>query len=77
MIVCNGAAGEMHQVETMIGGVGILDYDGDGWPDIYVANGAEVPNLSKTGQGFSIAFFTTIMTEFSAMSPKRRAWRWR
>ena len=52
MTVRNGAAGEMHQVETMIGGVAIFDYDGDGWPDIYVANGAEVPSLRKTGRGF-------------------------
>jgi tetratricopeptide (TPR) repeat protein len=48
----NGAAGEMHQVETMVGGVALLDYDGDGWLDIFVTNGAEIPSLKKTGPAY-------------------------
>jgi Tfp pilus assembly protein PilF len=52
MIVANGAKGEMHQIETMIAGVAIFDYDGDGWPDIYVANGATSPGLEKTNPSF-------------------------
>ena len=52
MIVRNGASGQMHQVETMIAGVAILDYDGDGWPDIFIANGAALPNLEKTDGSF-------------------------
>lgn len=57
MIVNNGAKGEMHQVETMIGGVAILDYDGDGWPDIYIANGASIPSLKKPDASFNNRLF--------------------
>lgn len=52
MTVNNGAIGEKHQVETMPAGVAVFDYDGDGWPDIFVANGAEVPSLHKSGRNF-------------------------
>jgi tetratricopeptide (TPR) repeat protein len=52
MIVNNGAQGEMHQVETMVAGVAVLDYDGDGWPDIYIANGAALPSLEKADASF-------------------------
>jgi hypothetical protein len=37
-----------HQPETMISGIALLDYDGDGWLDIYVVNGATMPGLDKT-----------------------------
>ena len=33
---------------TMPGGVAILDFDGDGLPDLFFANGAELPSLSKS-----------------------------
>ncbi len=45
----NAASPERHQIETMAGGVAVFDYDGDGYPDIYFANGAEQPSLVKTG----------------------------
>jgi enediyne biosynthesis protein E4 len=38
-----------HQPETMVAGVAIFDYDGDGYPDIYFINGAGMPSLRKEG----------------------------
>ena len=52
MVVNNGATGERHLIETMIAGVAAFDYDGDGWPDIFVANGAALPSLQKNGPQF-------------------------
>ena len=40
---------EKYQPETMPAGVALFDYDGDGWLDIYLVNGAEMPSLVKTG----------------------------
>src|SRR5437660_9201264 len=42
-----------NQPETMVAGVALLDYDGDGLMDIYAVNGASMPSLEKTGPEFS------------------------
>ena len=43
---------QKHLVSTMAGGLAIFDYDNDGRPDIFFANGAELPSLRKTGPRF-------------------------
>ena len=35
--------------ETMSGGVGLLDYDGDGWLDVYLVQGGPFPPASRPG----------------------------
>jgi hypothetical protein len=45
----NGAIGEFHQPELMVGGVAALDYNNDGCMDIFFTNGAGMPSLKKTG----------------------------
>lgn len=39
----SGASPEKYVLETMGSGVAFLDYDNDGWLDIYLVNGGEVP----------------------------------
>ena len=42
----NSPTPEKYLIETMTGGVAVFDYDNDGWPDIFLVNGARV----KSGQ---------------------------
>jgi hypothetical protein len=46
-----------HQPETMISGIALFDYDGDGRLDIYVVNGATMPGLDKTDSKFHNRLF--------------------
>ena len=43
----NSPTRDKHQIETMGGGVATFDFDNDGYPDIYFANGASQPSLQK------------------------------
>ncbi len=36
--------------ETMCGGVGLLDYDGDGWLDVFVVQGGQFPPSEKASE---------------------------
>jgi enediyne biosynthesis protein E4 len=51
-VLQNGAEGKRYQIETMLGGLAVLDFDGDGNLDIYFVNGAPIPSLAKNGAGF-------------------------
>lgn len=53
----NGATGDFHQPELMLGGVAVLDYDRDGCMDIYFTNGATMSGLKKTGPQYSNRLF--------------------
>jgi len=48
----NGATGQYHQPELMVGGVAALDYNRDGCMDIFFTNGGEMPSLKKSGPGY-------------------------
>jgi hypothetical protein len=45
----SGRTARKHQPETMVAGVALFDYNDDGWLDVYVVNGARMPDLKKTG----------------------------
>lgn len=38
-----------NQIETMVAGVALIDYDGDGYQDIFFVNAAAIPSLEKDG----------------------------
>lgn len=48
----NSAKGRKYQAETMAGGVAIFDYNNDGLPDLFFANGALLPSLDKSDPRF-------------------------
>ena len=51
-VLRNDAKGRKFQVETLPGGLGVIDFDGDGWPDLFCTNGASLQTLTKTGPEF-------------------------
>lgn len=48
-VLRNGATPNKYQIEPMVAGVAVFDYNNDGWQDIYFVNGAKIPELAKTG----------------------------
>jgi enediyne biosynthesis protein E4 len=46
-----------NQPETMTGGVALLDYDGDGYLDIFLVNGAAIPSLRKDNPKYKNRLF--------------------
>src|SRR3974390_3886480 len=48
-ITANGNTENKNQPQTMVAGVALFDYDGDGYLDIYLVGGAAIPSLVKTG----------------------------
>ena len=51
-ITQNSPTANKNQVETMVAGVALLDYDGDGYLDIYLVNGAAIPSLKKESPAY-------------------------
>jgi len=51
-VLNNSASPNKNQPESVVGGVALLDYDGDGYLDIYFVNGAAIPSLQKEGPQF-------------------------
>ena len=46
-ITATGNTENKNQPQTMVAGVALFDYDGDGYLDIYLVDGAAIPSLEK------------------------------
>ena len=46
-ITANGNTENKNQPQTMVAGVALFDYDGDGYLDVYLIGGAAIPSLKK------------------------------
>jgi len=51
-VLNNGTTFDKPIIDGIPGGVALLDYDNDGFLDIFFTNGARIPSLSKEGPGF-------------------------
>jgi hypothetical protein len=51
-VLNNGTTVDKPIVDSIPGGVALLDYDNDGFLDIFFTNGARIPSLSKDVPGF-------------------------
>ncbi len=48
----NSPTPNKNQIETMVAGVALFDYDGDGYLDVYFVNGAAIPSLKKESSAY-------------------------
>ena len=48
-VLRNSATPDKYQIEPMVAGVALFDYNNDGFLAVYFANGAQIPSLLKTG----------------------------
>lgn len=48
-VLRNSATPNKYQIEPMVAGLALFDYNNDGLLDIYFVNGASIPSLQKTG----------------------------
>ena len=51
-VLRDSATPQRHQIEPMVGGVAVFDYNNDNRPDIYFVNGADQPGLDKPDPSF-------------------------
>ena len=51
-VLKNGTTIDKPIIDSIPGGVALLDYDNDGYLDIFFTNGAKIPSLSKDGPSY-------------------------
>src|SRR5712672_3864909 len=52
-VLNNGTTDDKPIIDSTVGGVALLDYDNDGYLDIFLTNGASIPGLRKSNRTFS------------------------
>src|ERR1700745_3130357 len=52
-ILNNSTPDDKPVIDSVLGGVALLDYDNDGYLDIFFTNGARIPGLAKDSPDFS------------------------
>ena len=62
-------------VESVGGGLAILDYDNDGWMDLYIANGGTIES-QRAGEGskFPAALYRNMRDGTFTNVTRRRSW---
>ena len=69
-----GTKEKKYILETDGSGVGLIDYDNDGWLDIYLVNGSTYDALTRQDERRRMPrCFTTITTAHLPMWPRRPA----
>jgi len=71
----NGARGQKWMPETMGGGVAVLDYDGDGRPDLLFVSGAEWPGAPASAAAGSLVLYRNEGVDASGLPRFRDATR--
>lgn len=59
-ILRHSSTPERHQIETMPGGLAVIDYDRDGLLDLYFVNAAHSPTLHRPDNSFSNRLFRNL-----------------
>ena len=52
-VLNNGTTDDKPIIDSTLGGVALLDYDNDGYLDLFFTNGASIPGLNKSNPTFS------------------------
>ncbi len=52
-VLNNGTTDDKPIIDSTLGGLALLDYDNDGYLDIFFTNGASIPSLNKSNPAFS------------------------
>jgi enediyne biosynthesis protein E4 len=63
----NGAAGQRYLPETYGSGGALLDYDNDGWLDIYLVDGGRLPGLSQAPKAPNVLYRNSAEGHFTAV----------